>query len=210
MPPRGTDKPAPVGPVGPARPRPKPIRDAASFDFFFYGTLCDEDVRATVVGRRCAVEAATLDGHEAVPVERGRFPILLAQRGRAAAGVLCPDLSLGEAARLGLYEHEGRDYTARRLPVRTTAGQTRSAWVFVPLAAFGASVGAELLAHPLGGYAVLTATLAEDFHITHVTIQPETVSHADECCESPCTTERERAQARGRRLVAAAEHHPGR
>lgn len=108
---------------------------AASFDFFFYGTLCDDDVRACVVGRACAVEPATLDGHEAVPVERGRFPILLPQRGRQAAGVLCRGLSLMEAARLGLYEHEGRDYTARLLKVRDSAETARAAWVFVPLAA---------------------------------------------------------------------------
>ena len=136
MPPRGTDRPGPVGPTGPAgvrRAPPKPGRDTAKFDFFFYGTLCDDDVRECVVGRACAVEAATLDGYEAVPVERGRFPILLAQRGRVAAGVLCRGLSLTEAARLGLYEHEGRDYTARRFPIKTSAEQLQPAWVFVPL-----------------------------------------------------------------------------
>lgn len=117
----------------PARP------GAAPFDFFFYGTLCDPDVRAVVLGRKVAAVRAILDHHEAVPVEfeHGRFPILLMQRGKSAAGVLCRGITLMEAARLGFYEHEGRDYGAKRLPVRldgADAASTHPAWVFVQFA----------------------------------------------------------------------------
>jgi len=125
MPP-GTERP---------RPGPPPGRGQAALDFFFYGTLCDADVRRTVIGRETAVSPAALEGYEAVPVEHGRFPILLFQQGRSAAGVVCAGLSVEEAARLGLYEHEGRDYTARQMPVRETGGATRKAWAFLPLAA---------------------------------------------------------------------------
>jgi hypothetical protein len=119
---------------------PPPI-DAAriaapgAFTFFFYGTLCDDDVRAAVIGRAIAVAPAVLADYEAVPAEHARYPILLFQRGREATGVLCTGLGLGEAARLGFFEHEGRDYEARELSVRDEAGGARRAWAFVPTAA---------------------------------------------------------------------------
>lgn len=106
---------------------------AARFDFFFYGTLCDADVRKLVFGRAVAAVPAILADHEAVPVARGRFPMLAFQRGRTAAGVLCRGLGLMEAARLGFYEHEGRDYGVRRLAV-TAEGAAHEAWTYVPLA----------------------------------------------------------------------------
>lgn len=109
--------------------------EAAAFDFFFYGTLCDSEVRAVVLGREIEAAPATLADYEAVPVDRGRFPILLFQRGRAVAGVLCHGMRLIEAARLGFYEHEGRDYAARALSVRDGAGAARRAWVYLPTAA---------------------------------------------------------------------------
>lgn len=108
---------------------------ARAFTFFFYGTLCDDDVRAAVIGRAIAVAPAVLADHEAVPVERGRFPILLFQRGLEAAGVLCAGVTVSEAARLGFFEHEGRDYAARELSTRDEAGAAQRAWVFVQTAA---------------------------------------------------------------------------
>jgi len=108
---------------------------ARALTFFFYGTLCDDDVRAAVIGRAIAVAPAVLAAYEAVPTERGRFPILLFQRGLEAAGVLCAGVGLDEAARLGLFEHEGRDYAARQLSVRDGAGAVQRAWVFLPTAA---------------------------------------------------------------------------
>ncbi len=118
----------------PPRTDPRADRDgAARFDFFFYGTLCDADVRKVVFGRAVEAAPALLAEHEAVPVARGRFPMLMFQRGRTADGVLCRGLSLIEAARLGLYEHEGRDYGVRRLGI-SIGGAAHPAWVYVPLA----------------------------------------------------------------------------
>jgi hypothetical protein len=124
-----------------AAPRADAARDrAARFDFFFYGTLCDDDVRKVVFGRVVEAVPATLADHEAVPVSRGRFPMLMFQRGRTATGVLCRGLSLVEAARLGFYEHEGRDYGVRRLAV-SHADAAHQAWVYVPLAALRRGMG---------------------------------------------------------------------
>lgn len=119
----------------PATDRSPERRDAGAFAFFFYGTLCDSDVRAAVFGRSVDVTPASLRDHEAVPAERGRFPILLFLRGRAAAGALCDGVTVAEAARLGFYEHEGRDYAARRLAVEAGSDSPRPAWVFLPTAA---------------------------------------------------------------------------
>lgn len=122
-------------------PRAHAARDrVARFDFFFYGTLCDADVRKVVFGRVVDAVPATLADHEAVPVARGRFPMLMFQRGRSAAGVLCRNLTLMEAARLGCYEHEGRDYGVRQLAV-SHADAAHRAWVYVPLAALRRGMG---------------------------------------------------------------------
>jgi hypothetical protein len=118
--------PPPIDPGAPPR---------GTFAFFFYGTLCDGDVRAAVIGRAVDGAAATLADYEAVPVAGGRYPILLFQRGSAAHGVLCAGVTQTEAARLSLFEHEGRDYAARPLPVGDEAGRARSAWVYLPTAA---------------------------------------------------------------------------
>ncbi|MFO0988944.1 MAG: gamma-glutamylcyclotransferase family protein [Alphaproteobacteria bacterium] len=124
-----------------AAPRADAARDrAARFDFFFYGTLCDADVRKVVFGRAVEAVPATLADHEAVPVVRGRFPMLMFQRGRTAAGVLCRGLTLADAARLGFYEHEGRDYGVRILAV-SHAGGLHRAWTYVPLAALRRGMG---------------------------------------------------------------------
>ena len=104
--------------------------DAARFDFFFYGTLCDADVLKVVLGHAAETAPATLDHHEAVPVEHGRYPMLQFQRGRAARGVLCRGLGLMDAARLDFYENDGPAYDARQLPVRDDAGTTQQAWVY--------------------------------------------------------------------------------
>ena len=121
-------------------PRTDPRDTVARFDFFFYGTLCDADVRKAVFGRAVAAERATLADHEAVPVARGRYPMLAFQRGRTAEGVLCRGLSLMEAARLGFYEHEGRDYGVRRFAVAAD-GAAHDAWAYVPLAALRRGMG---------------------------------------------------------------------
>jgi hypothetical protein len=133
-------------PPGTEKPRTPARAGAAPCDFFFYGTLRDPDVRAVVFGRKVEAVPATLDNHEAVPVEfeHGRFPILQMQRGKSATGVLCRGVTLMEAARLGFYEHEGRDYGVKRLPVRldgAEAAATLPAWVFVQFATLRRGMG---------------------------------------------------------------------
>ncbi len=116
------------------------------FDFFFYGTLCDADVRAVVVGHDSETAPAFLDNHEAVPVHGGRYPILQFQRGSMATGVLCRNLGLVAAARLSFFEHDGYDYDPRRLTVSLgdragSGGATQPAWVFVPTTALRRGMG---------------------------------------------------------------------
>lgn len=124
----------------PTDPRPAASDGGARFDFFFYGTLCDPDVRKVVFGRAVAAVPATLADHEAVPVARGRYPMLAFQRGGTAAGVLCRGLTLMDAARLGFYEHEGRDYGVRRFAV-AAEGAAHDAWAYVPLATLRRGMG---------------------------------------------------------------------
>ena len=121
-------------------PRRERAHDGARFDFFFYGTLRDADVRKVVFGRAVEAAPAALADYEVVPVARGRFPMLTFQRGRAATGVLCRGFGLMDAARLGFYEHEGRDYGVRRLAVQAV-GAAHPAWVYVPLAALRRGMG---------------------------------------------------------------------
>jgi hypothetical protein len=126
----------------PARP------GAAPFDFFFYGTLVDADVRAIVIGRPCKAPPASLENYEAVPAEHGRYPILQSKRGNTVAGVLCPALTLIEAARLSYFEDEAADYDARPLTVRVgaspageSAAREQRAWVFLPTKALRRGMG---------------------------------------------------------------------
>lgn len=102
------------------------------FDFFFYGTLVDAEVRALVIGRAMAAEPARLLDHATVPVGRGRFPMIVHRTGAVAPGVVCREASLDEAARLSYFESEGRDYDARRLDVVVDGAAAIGAWVYVP------------------------------------------------------------------------------
>ena len=54
---------------------PRTDATGGPFAFFFYGTLCDAEVREVVIGRKVEAHAATLDGYAAVPVAHGRYPI---------------------------------------------------------------------------------------------------------------------------------------
>ena len=68
------------------------------------------------------------------------FASVSTKPGREAAGVVCDGVAVEEAARLGFYEHEGRDYTARQLSVRVLptqggSGAVGKAWLFLPTAA---------------------------------------------------------------------------
>jgi gamma-glutamylcyclotransferase (GGCT)/AIG2-like uncharacterized protein YtfP len=103
----------------------------AAFPFFFYGSLRDPDVRAAVIGQAVATTAAALPGWRVVPVEHGRYPMIVADPAGTAQGEITPALGLDAAARLSFFEEDGHYYTCRKLAVAGEAGPA-PAWVYVP------------------------------------------------------------------------------
>lgn len=73
-------------------------------DFFFYGTLCHAPLLSVVAGRPVDLTPAALADH-AVYWAKGRaFPMIVAEPGARAAGMLARDLTEAEVARLDYYE----------------------------------------------------------------------------------------------------------
>lgn len=108
----------------------------AALDFFFYGTLMDGEVRAAVAGAPLPAEPAVLPDHRVVPVGRGMFPMIEAVRGATVHGVLCRHVAVASAARLSLFENEGREYRAHRVAVCAGSGEALlQAWAYLPMAA---------------------------------------------------------------------------
>jgi gamma-glutamylcyclotransferase (GGCT)/AIG2-like uncharacterized protein YtfP len=99
-------------------------------DFFVYGTLLDDEVRALVLGRDAPVAAATLAGLRRVPVAGHRFPVVIVDPRGRVEGALLRDVDLAEAARLSYFE--GPDYEAVRRPLAGADGTGAEAWLFVP------------------------------------------------------------------------------
>lgn len=85
---------------------------------FFYGTLCHAPLRAAVLGREVSVRPARLEGHVVRLVENEGFPMLLAQAGGAAEGLLTEPLTQQDLARLAFYEG-GFAFAAREVTVQT-------------------------------------------------------------------------------------------
>ncbi len=118
-------------------------------DFFFYGTLRDAGIRRIVLGAEAlslSVVPATLEGYRCAPVERGRFPGIVAERGAAAPGVLVRGVlvrgvSLDAAARTGFFESEGSLYDIAREPLAAAGGRDAEAWVYVAAAALPVEAG---------------------------------------------------------------------
>jgi gamma-glutamylcyclotransferase (GGCT)/AIG2-like uncharacterized protein YtfP len=102
-------------------------------DFFVYGTLLDDDVRALVLGRGGPAESptpATLAGFRRVPVMGHSFPALIADPRGRVEGALIAGVGIAEAARLSYFE--GPEYQALRRPVERADGSAGDAWLFVP------------------------------------------------------------------------------
>jgi hypothetical protein len=104
------------------------------FDFFFYGTLVDADVRRLVLGREvsdAAVQPAELAGFQRYAVQQQPFPAAVPQQGATVDGVIMPGASLSDAAMLTCFE--GSDYEAQLCRVTSSAagGRDQDAWVFV-------------------------------------------------------------------------------
>lgn len=103
-------------------------------DFFFYGTLRDRAVRHTVLGPVIPapeLAPATLGGYRVAPTEGGRYPILVAEPGQTADGLLVRGVDLTAAARASFFEGEGFDYGVEQRAV-DCAGSCAEAWVFLP------------------------------------------------------------------------------
>jgi gamma-glutamylcyclotransferase (GGCT)/AIG2-like uncharacterized protein YtfP len=106
---------------------------AAMLDFFVYGTLLDDDVRALVLGRGAPAGPATpasLSGFRRVPVAGHSFPALIADPRGRVEGALIAGVGIAEAARLSYFE--GPEYQALRRPVERAEGTAGDAWLFVP------------------------------------------------------------------------------
>ena len=92
-------------------------------DFFFYGTLCHAPLLDVVLGRKVDLVPASLPDH-AVHCAAGQdFPLITAEPGAQASGVLVRDLGPTDVARLDFYEG-GFDYQTRDMAVYTAQGST--------------------------------------------------------------------------------------
>ncbi|MGE5146107.1 MAG: gamma-glutamylcyclotransferase family protein [Candidatus Eiseniibacteriota bacterium] len=99
-------------------------------DFFVYGTLLDDAVRAAVIGRDTALLPATLAGFRRVPVTGQSFPVVIVDPRGKVEGALVAGLDVAEAARLSYFE--GSAYQALRQRVALADGALVEAWLFVP------------------------------------------------------------------------------
>ena len=117
----------------------------ARIDFFFYGTLQDRAVRHMVLDPVIPapeLAPATLAGHRVAPTEGGRYPILVAEPGHRADGLLVRGVDLTAAARASFFEGEGYDYGVDRRRVETVGtAEAVEAWVFLPSARLKAEPG---------------------------------------------------------------------
>ncbi|MFD1341893.1 NUDIX domain-containing protein [Litorisediminicola beolgyonensis] len=103
-------------------------------DLFFYGTLRHLPLLALVLDRAedaLAPLTARLDGYACRAVTGHNFPMIEAQPGAAASGLLLRDLSDEDVARLAFYEG-GFAFELRPLTVTTETGPAE-ARVFFPL-----------------------------------------------------------------------------
>ena len=99
---------------------------------FFYGTLIDADVRATVLGpaaRHRPVEPAVLPGYRCLTMRGCSYPVIVRSARGEVAGVLMHGLTRADFGRLLDYETE--EYRAIDALVLTRTGKRIVAKVFV-------------------------------------------------------------------------------
>lgn len=99
-------------------------------DFFFYGTLRDADLLALVAGRTLPLRHASAPGWRAQPLPGAPYPVLVADPGHAAPGMLAEGVLEAAAARLDAYE--GAAYVRRTIRVRLADGTMQEAQVYLP------------------------------------------------------------------------------
>src|SRR5256885_6183250 len=106
--------------------------------FFFYGTLLDDALRRTVIGRNIALGEATLAGWRRRGVVGKDYPMIERDPGGSVIGVVTETLGASEIARLQHYEGDG--YALVTAGIRDRSGTDLVANIFVPPA--GSLVGA--------------------------------------------------------------------
>jgi len=102
---------------------------------FVYGTLCDGDLRAAVLGRRLGADqivAALAEGWQAVLAGGRDYPMLVHAPGAQAMGLLLLGLTAADFARLDAYE--GAEYRLAGIGVHGPAGPG-SAMAYLPVLA---------------------------------------------------------------------------
>lgn len=111
--------------------------------YFFYGTLCDSDIRQLVLGYRPGprqLRPARLTGFRRKQAKGRSYPVLIRSPNSGVDGLLFK-AGPADAARLAAYE--GPEYRACRLPVQARLhgkpGTSRRAWVFLPASGLGGS-----------------------------------------------------------------------
>ncbi len=102
-------------------------------DYFFYGTLMDDDVLVRVVGT--AVRALTsmpawIDDYERRYVAGATYPVLISRPGERVDGRLLRGLDRRQEARLARYEADF--YDLKEVSISTADGQSGSAMTFLP------------------------------------------------------------------------------
>jgi len=108
------------------------VRKLVRMDFFFYGTLLDEDVRRLVLGPEAArlkLVPARLPGYRRVAKGYSSLPLLARRRGASVAGLLVRGIDRRQAARL--HHYEGRKYRLARCRVRLADGAVCAAMVYL-------------------------------------------------------------------------------
>lgn len=98
--------------------------------FFFYGTLCHAPLLCAVLGREVALCPARLSGHRVRWAAGEAFPMILAEAGAEAAGMLAEGLGPEDVARLDFYEG-GFGYDTCEVMVGGGAGAAVAARVYV-------------------------------------------------------------------------------
>jgi gamma-glutamylcyclotransferase (GGCT)/AIG2-like uncharacterized protein YtfP len=109
-------------------------------DFFFYGTLMDEDVLTRVIGvavRVLVCEPATIDDYERFFVTGETYPVLLPRPGARVEGIVVRGLDARQADRLVRYEADFYDLI--EVSVSTTDGIAQAAMTFLPQSGVRAS-----------------------------------------------------------------------
>ena len=110
-------------------------------DYFFYGTLQDNEVLETVLGRPVpdsAKDIAELGGYIRVRGEDVTYPVVMPVPGGRVVGILVTGIEPGEADRLA--DFEGSGYDQRTVDVVGKRRGAVAARIFVPnLSVLGAS-----------------------------------------------------------------------